>query len=132
MLMTLGLMLSTRAAFAAESTTASASSGLLTMLSGLAVVLAVIVCCTWLLRRFGAHPPLGSQPLKIVSAVSVGTRERLVVVEIADTWLVIGVAPGRVSPIHTLPKGESAALGTEARAFPAWLKQVMERSRAIH
>ncbi|MNN99031.1 Flagellar protein FliO [compost metagenome] len=32
-----------------------------------------------------------------------GPRERVVIVEVADTWLVLGVAPGQVSKLHELP-----------------------------
>jgi flagellar protein FliO/FliZ len=33
----------------------------------------------------------------------VGQRERVVVVEIGDDWLVLGVAAGQVRALHTLP-----------------------------
>jgi len=32
-----------------------------------------------------------------------GQRERVVIVEVAGTWLVLGVAPGQVSKLHELP-----------------------------
>lgn len=101
---------------------------------GLICVLLALAGFVWLLRRFGGRAPQGSAALKIISAVPIGTRERLIVVEIAETWLVVGVAPGRISPIHTMPKGESQTLvaATEASGFPFWLKQVMERSRGVH
>ena len=33
----------------------------------------------------------------------VGQRERVVVVEVGGSWLVLGVAPGQVRALHTLP-----------------------------
>ena len=54
-------------------------------------------------RRLG-----GSGLLKIVSSAPVGTRERVVVVEVADTWLVLGVTPSQVNTLHTLPAQPTA------------------------
>jgi flagellar protein FliO/FliZ len=73
--------------------------------AGLALVLAVIGGAAWLMRRMqGAALSRGS-PLSLRAALAVGPRERVVVVEVEGTWLVIGVAPGRVSALHALPKG---------------------------
>jgi len=42
----------------------------------------------------------------VVSSVMVGQRERVVVVEIGDAWLVLGVAAGQVRALHTMPAGK--------------------------
>ena len=64
--------------------------------------------------------------MRVVGGVSVGTRERVVVLEVADTWLVVGVAPGQVQTLHTLPRQESAG-GNGALVgvspFPNWLSR---------
>jgi flagellar protein FliO/FliZ len=36
----------------------------------------------------------------------IGNRERIVLVEVADTWIVVGLVPGQIRTLHTLPKGE--------------------------
>jgi len=36
----------------------------------------------------------------------VGQRERVVVVEIGESWLVLGVAAGQVRALHTMPAGK--------------------------
>ena len=46
--------------------------------------------------------PGGSDALKIEASVAVGTRERVVMVRAADTYLVLGVAPGQVRTLHVL------------------------------
>ena len=70
---------------------------------GLALVLALIFGAAWLLRgaqRFGRRT---QGVLRIVASQAVGTRERVVVIALADTWLVLGVAPGQVSRLARLP-----------------------------
>jgi flagellar protein FliO/FliZ len=77
-------------------------------LAGLALVLAVIAGGAWLMRRLQKLTPARSAPLALRGALAVGPRERVVLVEIDGTWLVLGVAPGRVSALHALPKGAVA------------------------
>ncbi|WP_175956566.1 flagellar biosynthetic protein FliO [Burkholderia sp. BCC0405] len=85
-------------------------------LVGLAVVIGLVFACAWLARRFGFQHARHGGPLKIVSSVAVGAKESATIVEIGDTWLVLGVAPGNVRLLHTLPAGSAAATATAAAA----------------
>ncbi|EML1602211.1 flagellar biosynthetic protein FliO [Burkholderia cenocepacia] len=85
-------------------------------LVGLAVVIGLVFACAWLARRFGFQPARRGGPLKVVSSVGLGAKESATIVEIGDTWLVLGVAPGNVRLLHTLPAGSVA---TTAAAGPA-------------
>lgn len=73
--------------------------------TGLALLLVIglILLCSWLLRRMGSGRSLAGQPLRVLGSTMLGQRERVVIVEVADTWLVLGVAPGQVSKLHELP-----------------------------
>ena len=39
----------------------------------------------------------------------VGPKERVVLIEVGDTWLLLGVAASNVSLLHTLPKPPQSA-----------------------
>ena len=78
-------------------------------LVGLAVVIGLVFGCAWLARRFGFQPARRGGPLKVVSSVGLGAKESATIVEIGDTWLVLGVAPGNVRLLHTLPAGSAGA-----------------------
>jgi flagellar protein FliO/FliZ len=80
------------------------TGGLLQATLGLAIVLALIWGAAWIVRRLAPSTRTVSSAIKVVATQNVGPRERVVLVEIAGTWLVVGVAPGRVSALHTLPK----------------------------
>ncbi|MBV2132260.1 flagellar biosynthetic protein FliO [Pseudomonas sp. MAP12] len=73
--------------------------------TGLALLLVIglILLCSWLLRRLSAGQRLAGQPLKVLGSTALGQRERVVIVEVAGTWLVLGVAPGQISKLHELP-----------------------------
>ena len=105
------------------------------MIGALLLVLAVIVGGTWLLKRFSLIPAAASGVVKVVAAAGVGQRERVVVVEIDQTWLVLGVAPGRVNKLHTMTKPGSDAPGTKpdhppVKTFATQLNQSMDKENA--
>ena len=123
------IMLACGPAMAAEP--AAGAGGLLAMLPGLAIVLALIFALAFVARRFG--PARASQgPLRLVASQGVGTRERVVVLEIAGQWLVLGVAPGQVRALSQLPRPADAGIETAAAeadrpAFAHWLARAMKK-----
>ena len=115
-------------------TSAPSSAGsLLQVIFGLIVVLGLLAGALWVLKRVGGGRLAGGSVVKIVGGVSVGNRERVMVVEVADQWIVIGVAPGQVSKLADMPRQESqqgAAALPGASNFSAWLKQTIEKRNA--
>lgn len=75
----------------------------------LLLVLAAIVLIGWLLKRMNLAPQGNAGHLKIVDGMAIGQRERIVLVEVGNTWLLIGVAPGQIRTLHTIEKPEDAA-----------------------
>lgn len=93
------LLLIPASALAAPGTATS----ILTVLLSLALILGGFVVLAWLARRY--LPGMGSPGVvKVVGTTPVGTRERVVVVEVDSTWLLLGVGGGNVRVLHTLPK----------------------------
>jgi flagellar protein FliO/FliZ len=90
---------------AADVMKASPSSSILKMALGLAVVLAIMAFITWVLKRMMPLAGRNQSVARVVGGVSVGSREKIVVVEIADRWIVVGVAPGQVSAIANIDAG---------------------------
>lgn len=71
--------------------------------AALALVIAIILACTFLLRRWNDHQQRHGARLNIVGSTAVGNRERVVVVEIEGVWLVLGVGSGNIRKLHELP-----------------------------
>src|ERR1035437_9176133 len=90
------LIMVSGAANAAEQHAAASAGNLLQVLFGLVVVLALMAAAAWTLKRFGMAKNSTGTTVKIVGGISVGSRERILVVEVADQWIVVGVAPGRI------------------------------------
>ncbi|MBV8626823.1 MAG: flagellar biosynthetic protein FliO [Paraburkholderia sp.] len=81
---------------------------------GLVVVIGLVFACAWLARRFGLQPGSRGGLVKTIGGASLGGKERVAVVEIGDTWLVLGAAPGNVRLLHTMPAGSAAVDGVPA------------------
>ena len=86
----------------------STFGALLQALLGLAIVLAALFAFLWFLRRFSPAQSGVQGVVRVVGGVMVGPRERVVVVEVGEQWLLLGVASGQVSHLQTLPKPADA------------------------
>lgn len=71
-----------------------------TLILGLLLVVVVILVLAWLLKRVNGLQ-FKHQKMKVISSVPLGTRERVVLLEVGDKQLLIGVAPGHVSLIES-------------------------------
>jgi flagellar protein FliO/FliZ len=78
------------------------AESLLSTVGGLLLVLAIIIGGAWLFKRYGQLPMGGKGIVRVVGGASVGTRERVVVVEVENQRLLLGVAPGQVRTLHIL------------------------------
>lgn len=101
----------------------------------LILVLAAVALVAWIMKRINLPQHGAASLLKVISGVAVGQRERIVLVEINDTWLIVGVAPGQVSTLHTMAKGQlplttGSSSGNADGKFQVWLKQMVEKRNA--
>ncbi|MGB8712846.1 MAG: flagellar biosynthetic protein FliO [Onishia taeanensis] len=78
----------------------------------LALIIGVILLGSRLIRRIGPRSLRTGQRIKVVSSAAVGQRERVVIVEVEGTWLVLGVGGGQVNKLHDLKAPEPDAPST--------------------
>ncbi|WP_254675968.1 flagellar biosynthetic protein FliO, partial [Janthinobacterium lividum] len=113
--------------------TSSAGSLLQTILA-LMFVLALLIGLAWFMKRYGPKVMGGNNKMRVVSSLNLGGRERIVLVEVADQWIVVGASPGRINALATMPRQEgdlpqlaTAQNGPAAANFSEWLKQTIEK-----
>ena len=68
----------------------------------LIIVLGIVIFLSWLFKKLMMSKVSNSSIARIVGGVSLGSRERLMVVEVGDRWLVVGVAPGHITALANL------------------------------
>ncbi|MCX7163087.1 MAG: flagellar biosynthetic protein FliO [Rhodocyclales bacterium] len=101
------------------------------MFLGLGLVLLLVIGSLWVLKKLLAPRGENQGLLRVVAGAAVGTRERVVIVEVGSTWLVLGVAPGSVSALAEVPRQAAApqAAGPDPaeEGFPGWLRKLTQR-----
>ncbi|MET0071878.1 MAG: flagellar biosynthetic protein FliO [Candidatus Thiodiazotropha sp.] len=78
------------------------TESLLSTAGGLLLVLAIIIGGAWLFKRYGQLPMGGKGLVRVIGGVSLGTRERVVLIEVENNRLLLGVAAGQVRTLHVL------------------------------
>jgi len=118
---------------------ASPSAGsLMQTIFALTLVLGLLAGLAWLMKRFGPRGGAHAGVLRMVGALSLGGRERIMVLEVGDQWIVVGASPGRINALATLPRPEGAPAAAPVAhpdfptpgSFAAWLKQTIEQRNA--
>lgn len=75
---------------------------LLQVLGSLILVLLVFVGLVLLMKRFSGLRGMSGGRLRIIEALSLGTRDRLLLVQLGETQLLLGQSPGRIQTLHIL------------------------------
>ncbi len=90
------------------------SSYLIKLSFGLLVVVGLVFFLAWLVKKMQLVQSSNNGLIKIVSAISVGQRERIALIQVGEEQLLIGLTPGRIDKLHTLQK----AIETGDQATP--------------
>jgi flagellar protein FliO/FliZ len=93
----------------------------------LAVILALIFGFAWLTRRVRGFQS-GGASIDVLAQASVGQKERVVLLSVSGRRLLIGVASGAVTTLHTFEPGESPL---EAPVIPGDASVTTEGSVAV-
>lgn len=82
------------------------SSSVTSMIGGLAAILALIVGLGWAARRFNLAPNLAKgQPIQLLSALSLGGKEKVMLIEVDQQKILLGVTPQQVTSLHVFAAG---------------------------
>ena len=99
----------------------------------LLIISSLIIGIVWLLKRFGKFQSGGRGCISVIDNISLGNRERAVLLNVKGHEILVGVAPGRVETLCVLPAGsegpimpaEAASVDASERGFGAHLHQIL-------
>ncbi len=94
------------------------------LLFGLLLVIGLIFFLAWLVRRMQQVVPRGGQVIQLLASQSLGTRERLLLVEVGGEQILLGLTPGNITALHVLAKPVSAV--SAQPATPEFAQRLME------
>lgn len=94
----------------------------------LALIVSLLAGAAWLARKVSGGKGFGQGGMRVIGGVALGPRERIVLLEVGEEWLVIGIVPGQIRTLHRLAKGElPTAEAAGQRSFAQWLHSIGAR-----
>ncbi len=79
------------------------------VVASLLVVVALIVATAAGLKRLKSLHAASGSNMKIIDGISVSTRDRIVLLEVDEQRLLVGISPGRIERLHVFERPRAAA-----------------------
>ncbi len=86
----------------AELSNPMSSSYLIQLILGLVIVILCVVALAWVAKKVNKFHSSSDDSIKIISGISVGTREKIVLLQVGEEQLLVGVSPGNINKLHAL------------------------------
>nr|WP_207197650.1 flagellar biosynthetic protein FliO [Pseudomonas sp. TH06] len=105
----------------------SGVAGQLTQLVfGLLLVLGLIFFLAWLLRRVQQAGPAGKgQVIELIGSRALGPRDRLMLVQVGNEQILLGLSPGTITALHVL-KEPVEVPGISEKATPEFAQHLLK------
>ncbi len=78
------------------------STYLMKLTGGLILVVLIIVVLAWLVKKLNLAQQSGQGLIRVVAGLSLGTRDRIVLLQVGEEQILVGLSPGRIEKLHTL------------------------------
>ena len=120
----------TAAAPAAPAIAPAVSSGVAGQLTqlvfGLLLVLGLIFFLAWLLRRVQNAGPAGrGQVIELIGSRALGPRDRLMLVQVGNEQILLGLSPGTITALHVLKEPVDVP-ATSEKATPEFAQHLLK------
>lgn len=73
----------------------------------LAFIVGLLFLLAFLGRKVLGGKGFGQGGLRLLGGIALGPRERIVLVDVGETLLVVGIVPGQIRTLHRMPKSET-------------------------
>jgi flagellar protein FliO/FliZ len=118
--------LATATAAAAPAVSGGVAGQLTQLVFGLLLVLGLIFFLAWLLRRVQQAGPAGKgQVIELIGSRALGPRDRLMLVQVGNEQILLGLSPGTITALHVLKEPVQVPSGTE-KATPEFAQRLLE------
>ena len=104
------------------------SVGSLTQLTlSLMAIVALILVISWALKRLKFAGPRGSGEIAVIDELSVGPRDRIVLVRVGESQVLVGISASGLVPLTPLAAPIALKGGPQPPAFAERLRDMMRR-----
>jgi len=102
---------------------------LFNVMAALVAVIVMIFATGWLLKRFSGFSTLNNRHLKIHASLSVGARERIVLIEVGGEQILVGVTPQQINHLHTLKEPVVSPAAPAQGEFAQRLQAILRKGK---
>jgi flagellar protein FliO/FliZ len=95
---------------------------------GLVVVLGVFFACAWGVRKLGGYNVASDEKISMIGGLSLGLREKVIVLQIGKKQLVLGVTPGRIETLLVLEGDDCLTYGAPKAMTMAGFSQKLAQA----
>ncbi|MCU1759140.1 flagellar biosynthetic protein FliO [Pseudomonas sp. 14P_8.1_Bac3] len=110
---------------AAPAVSGGVAGQLTQLVLGLLLVLGLIFFLAWLLRRVQQAGPAGKgQVIELIGSRALGPRDRLMLVQVGNEQILLGLSPGTITALHVLK--EPVQVPVTEKATPEFAQRLLE------
>ena len=104
------------------------SMGSLTQLTlSLIAIVGLILVISWALKRLKLAGPRGSGEIAVIDELSVGPRDRIVLIRVGESQVLVGISAAGFVPLTPLSAPIVLKAGPQTPAFADRLRDLMKR-----
>lgn len=127
------------AAFAEDSATSQVGGALIKpgdylgqIMISLILVLAIIFVGAWLVRRYGRFSAVADGQLRVLGMLSVGQKERIMLLQVGRQQLLVGVTSSRITTLHTLDESIEVQEADTTSLKPSFAQRFQDALKQRH
>ncbi len=104
------------------------TESMMSVILSLFLIVALILVAAWVFKRFGQFQSIPHHELKMLASLSTGQRERIVLLQVGEKQLLVGVTQGSIRTLHELEKPiQTQKPGSENISFIERLTVAMKK-----
>lgn len=108
-----------------------ASGDIINWSLGLLVVLSLFFLCAWAMRKLAGFTVSGAGQMRVIGALPLGMREKVMLLQVGKKQLILGITPGRIQTLHVLEgddclSNERSPSALKETGFSRKLRQAMK------
>jgi len=104
------------------------ASYLFKLIAVMGFILLLIFALAWMMKKMQWAQNSQNGLIQIVSAVAVGQRDRIALIQIGEEQILVGLTPGKIEKLHVLKNPVDLADANEpAQKFSDKFQQLMKR-----
>ncbi len=104
---------------------------LVKLIAVMGFILLLIFALAWMMKKMQLNPNGQNGLIQIVSAISVGQRDRIALIQVGEEQILVGLSPGKIEKLHRLktPLVQQQPTQTPA-SFSDRFQQLMNRGQS--